>query len=99
MQLCSLVTEFLEPVFWHIKSAREIQELLFRDDKPFEWWATNTVLRAAEIVALTPVARTEWANVRSRMSSFEKKLPRDMYGSTDSGKLIDDLSRALLPVH
>ena len=94
MQLQAFAERLL-PVFLKTSSASGILNLLLRDDEPFDWWATNTVLRTAEVVALNRVSHASWPLTRERLSAVEPKIPRDLHGCKDTARFIDDLARAL----
>ena len=71
-----LFTGFIEPIFFPIKDAQGIQDLLFRTEPTFEWFATDGVLRVSEIVALTKVSGNIDAHLRERLLSFKEDVER-----------------------
>lgn len=98
-QLQQLVTEFLEPIFWPIKDSKGILELLLRNETPFEWFATGAVLRVAEIVALSRLAKIQSSDVYQHVRQFESEILRQMERPRDLNGFIRDLSGALGMLH
>lgn len=94
-QVRRLVSQLLEPVFWPIRDAGEIQKLLLRNDGAFEWWRTNTVLRTAEVIATGKVADSDWHATRSGLLLLRREISRDMHGSKDPEELIDAIASAI----
>jgi hypothetical protein len=89
-QLSALVARLLEPIFWNIRSAGDIIELLYRDDIPFEWGVSGPVLRVAEIVALSKVLELDPGSVKEKLVSHKKAISLGMHGSTDYDGMIDE---------
>jgi len=69
-----LFAGFIEPIFFPIKDAQGIQDLLFRTEPTFEWFATDGVLRVSEIVALAKVGGNIDSNLRERLLSFKEDV-------------------------
>jgi hypothetical protein len=76
--LKSLVDNFLEPIFWQVRNIEGIEELLFQNDPPFEWMASGSIIRVAEIIALSTVRkgdlRTTKENILMKSWCIEKSV-------------------------
>jgi len=88
-QLQELLDKFLEPTFWKVKSIPGLQELLFRNEAPFEWSASGPVIRAAEIIALAKVAKSDTAAIKRKLLDFRQTITAGMHGSTDCEGMLD----------
>jgi hypothetical protein len=86
----ALVSRLLEPIFWNMRSAGDIMELLYRDDIPFEWGVSGPVLRAAEIVALSKILELDPSAVKEKLVSHKKVISLGMHGSIDYDGMIDE---------
>lgn len=89
-QLQELLTKFLEPIFWKINGTHDIQELLFRNEIPFEWSVSGPVVRVAEIVALSKIEKSEDPAIKKRILDFKQVITPAMHGSTDCEGMIDE---------
>lgn len=78
-QIDALFDDFLMPIFFPIQDARGIMELLLRNDRPFEWFASSPVLRISEIVSLGKLAQISPILLRDRIQPFaavcNKRIP------------------------
>jgi hypothetical protein len=90
-----LVNNFLKPVFWSIKDAEGVQNLLLNNNKPLDWWGTNGVLRATEIIVLSKVTNTDRKTIKSKLSDYKKMVERDMYGSKNFEGMLEELFFAI----
>jgi hypothetical protein len=72
----SLFADFIERFFFPIRDCKDMQELLLRNDCPFEWFMTNPVLRIAEIAALGKIAGVDPAILVGRVDAFSEIISR-----------------------
>lgn len=83
-----LFTDFLAPVFFSIRDAAGIMGLLMRNDKPFEWFLTNPVLRIAEIAALGKCAGADPEVLRAGIDAYAeisaRRIPGGQYNQAVS---------------
>ncbi len=93
-----LFADFIEPIFFPIRDAQGVQNLLFKTEAPFEWFAADGVLRVSEIVALAWVAGNVDAHLREQLLPFKRDVERYLIQSEikDYEALLDFLlSRSL----
>jgi hypothetical protein len=90
-QLEEAVNKYLRPIFWSIKTKEAIVELLYGNEKPFEWFATVPVLRVAEIVALSSLSGIDPRVVRSRILKFDREIRPKLYGTLSTSRFIEEL--------
>jgi len=90
-----LVNKFLTKEILEISSERKIIDLLLRNDAPFEWSLTNSVLRVAEVVAMAKVSELSVGELMSKLSLLQKDITRGLYGSKSYAKAMDAIVELL----
>jgi hypothetical protein len=86
----SLCQDFIEPFFLSIDDLAGIQNLLFRNDPPFEWFGSNPVLRFGEIIALAKEQGWNRKYLADRLRELRSIVTGDEYSGT-ADRLIDEL--------
>jgi hypothetical protein len=90
-----LYAAIIEPKFLSIDSPGRIVDFLLRDDFPFEWVGTNTLLRAIEVVGLCGHFVEDVEPVKRELASRSRWTRRDAERAPGVEFLIDDLFEKL----
>lgn len=65
---------------------------MLRNEAPFEWFSTPSVLRAAEIIALGFVSGLEENEIRIQVSKCRENVEKDLA----AGKIFDEFVEACM---
>ena len=76
----SLFENFIEPIFFEIHNALGVQTLLLRDDPPFEWKYTSSIVRAAEVISLGRESGIDRSTLLERLDPCRSVISRNIYG-------------------
>jgi hypothetical protein len=90
--------DFLLPFLFPVKNAAEIQQILFRDDVPFGWKMSQSVLRAAEIFCLAKVAGIKPETCIEKIMLHADLLRRDSNGYLDVGDILAEMCHTIYDI-
>lgn len=76
-----LFNEFVDPIFSSIKHENALIKLLLRNDKPFEWAYSASVLRAAEVIALSTIVGMSANEIYDEIFNFSCFIERQISGN------------------
>jgi hypothetical protein len=96
--LLELQENLLRPIFWCLSDAEQLAQLWLQKVHKLDWVAGNSVLRAAEIAALSIVAGTSASMVIDKLEPYHGLIARDMFLDKNVPRFLEELFQSLQAV-